>query len=68
MEWTHEDGRNMRKLCLLAFAPDNAASSQDKFIVAANKGLIKNKLKPNRDFQINNWDDLCKVDDVKKVF
>jgi len=52
----------------LAFAPDNASSSQDKFIIAANKGLIKNKLKPNRDFQINNWDDLCNVEDVKKVF
>lgn len=71
MEWQQADGageRAMRKVVLVAFAPDNASNNQDKFVVAANKAAIKNKLKPQRDFQINNWDELANVDNVKKVF
>ena len=48
----------MSKVILIAFAPDGASDQGKKFIVAANKGQLVNKLKPNRDFQINNWDDL----------
>lgn len=57
LQWMNGE-RKMSKVVLIAFAPDGAADSGKKFIVAANKGMIVNKLKPNRDFQINNWDDL----------
>lgn len=57
MEW--EDGdRKLSKVILIAFAPDNAANNGQKFVVAANKGMLQNKLKTNRDFQINSWDDI----------
>lgn len=52
LEWEADDGRKVSKVCLIAFAPDNAASNQDKFLVAANKSTLMQKLKPNanRDF------------------
>lgn len=34
----------------MAYAPDNAANNGQKFVVAANKGMLQNKLKANRDF------------------
>ena len=36
-------------------------------MVAANKGMLLQKMKPNRDFQINNWDDLLE-DKLQAVF
>lgn len=48
----------MSKIILIAFAPDGCADNGKKFIVAANKGMLVQKMKPNRDFQVNNWDDL----------
>ena len=57
LQWMNGE-RKMSKICLIAFAPDGAADNGKKFIVAANKGMLVQNMKPNRDFQINNWDDL----------
>jgi len=38
LEWDAEDGRKVSKVCLIAFAPDDCVSNQEKFLVAANKG------------------------------
>lgn len=43
---------------MIAFAPDETTDQSGKFVVAANKGLLKNKTRPNLDLQINNIDDL----------
>jgi hypothetical protein len=40
LEWEAEDGRKVSKVCLIAFAPDDCVSNQEKFLVAANKGAL----------------------------
>lgn len=70
LEWEKSDGagtRKMSKVAFISFAPDNCADNSGKFIVAANKGMLTQKMKPNRDFQINNWDDLVE-ENLQKVF
>merc|ERR1712032_784124 len=42
LEW-----ENFRKILLFAFAPDNAHDKDAKFVVAANKGKLNSKWKPN---------------------
>ena len=50
LEWEAADGRKISKVIMVAYAPDDTPDGQAKFLVAANKGMLKNKLKPNRDF------------------
>lgn len=50
LEWEAADGRKISKVIMVAYAPDDTPDGQGKFLVAANKGMLKNKLKPNRDF------------------
>ena len=56
-----KDGtRNISKAVLIAYAPDDGENinAQEKFVVAANKGLISNRVRPNADIQVNKWDDI----------
>ena len=57
----------MSKVAFISFAPDECADNSGKFVVAANKNMLVNKMKPNRDFQINRWDDLV-AENLQKVF
>ena len=69
-EWEAGDGRKMSKVCMIAYAADNAETQeekQQKFVVAANKSTLMQKFKANRDFQINNYDDLTEHN-LQKVF
>ena len=45
LKWDTEEGRSMDKVCFIAYAPDNAADGGQKFVVAANKTALTNKMK-----------------------
>lgn len=59
-EWVKDGTRNISKAVLIAYAPDDGENinAQEKFVVAANKGLISNRVRPNADIQVNKWDDI----------
>lgn len=67
LEWDAADGSKRSKVFLIAFAPDDTPDKQGKFIVPSNKSVLQNKMKTNRDVQINNWDDL-KPENFTKYF
>lgn len=49
----------MDKVIFIAYAPDNAVDGGKKFVVAANKAALTNKLKQtNGVYQINSFEDI----------
>ena len=68
LEFKASDGRNVSKVCFIVYSPDENEDNAEKFVVACNKDQVKAKISEvNRDFQINNWDDIVE-ENLIKVF
>lgn len=47
------------KLIFITYGPDDNADNAEKFVIACNKDMLKQKVSEvNLDLQVNRWDDL----------
>ena len=53
------DGRKVSKVLFILYSPDDNPDGAQKFAVACNKDILKQKVSEcNMDAQINSWDEL----------
>jgi hypothetical protein len=66
LEFKTSDGRTENKLSFILYTPDSV-DSKVKFPYAATKKEVTSKLAPiNREFQINDWEDLDEEELIRK--
>ena len=67
LEWDEADGRKVSKMIFIMYGPDDNEDNAEKFVIACNKDMLKQKVaEVNMDFQINRWDDLDEAKFIAK--
>ena len=62
LEWKSDDGVMKSKICFVMYAPDTCKVLAQKFKYANFKEQVKQKMNPNREFQINDKADIKSAD------